>query len=178
MMNYRTSRTWASLIALATALWLAGCAGTHPPRSDSELMADMGDLRPSAKPAAANEDVPIGEKEGLQVRKEGLFMNVKRGVHRDRETKYLWTIDDRGLCIALEQTPFETSRGHITHTNLSKLAHFAGEAWFTGAREVTVNGRSGRFGDRAHGTEKQYEAAVEYWEKLGYRVEVIPLGKK
>src|SRR5437868_15436242 len=166
MMNQRSSRTWAALIALPIALWLAGCGGTHPSRSDSQLMADMGELRPSAKPAAANEDVPIGEKEGLQVRKEGLFVNVKRGVHRDPQTKYFWTIDDRGLCIALEQTLFETSRGHITHTNLSKLAHFAGEAWLTGPRAVTVNGRSGRFGDRAPGTEKQFEAALVYCVKV------------
>jgi len=174
----------AALLSLLLAASIGGCSSDSPRpapdhlRSEAELMADLGEPHPSAKAVRANEDVPIGPSEGLQSRKEGLFQHVTIGKHLDKATKYLWTIDDRGVNCALASTPFQTARGHITHTNISLAARFAGEAWFTGRRQVTVNGHSGRFGDRAHGTPQQYEAAVEFWERLGYQVTAVPLGQR
>ena len=162
---------------LATLLFLSACSHSEP-RPEAELMAAMGELKPPAKDLQANEDVPIGENEGLQSRRDHRFENVELGKHRDKETKYLWTLDDRGINCALERTPFPTPRGHITHTNLSSKARFAGEAWFTGPESVMINGHSGRFGDRAQATKAQYEAAIEYWERLGYKVSAVPLGRK
>ena len=165
--------------------WIAGCSGGSPPerparepRPEAQLMADLGELHASAKELDRNENVPIGPKLGLQSRKEGRFSHVTIGKHGDKETRYLWTIDDRGINCALARTPFDTPRGHITHTNISQTARFAGEAWFTGSREVTINAHSGRFGDKAKATEAQYEAAVEYWERLGYTVTAVPLGQR
>ena len=171
---------WAIPPLIAAILY--GCSSSErprrEPRPEAELMTELGDVRPPAKTPKENEDVPIGEKEGLQSRRQGMFENVLVGKHRDRESKYLWTIDDRGINCAREATPFPTPRGHITHTNISPAARFAGEAWFTAPRQVTINGHSGRFGDRAQAVEAQYEAAVEYWERLGYRVTAIPLGQR
>jgi hypothetical protein len=166
--------------ALLIAATLAGCSSApeRPPRPEAELMADLGELRPPAKDLKEHEADPIDPQRGLQSRREGLFEHVAIGKHGDRQTKYLWTIDDRGINLALEMTPFATPRGHITHTNLSRTARFAGEAWFTGSHQVTINGHSGRFGDRAMGTPVQYQAAVECWERLGYTVNAIPLGKR
>ena len=169
-----------SIAGLFFAAALYGCSSEalHQSRPEADLMADLGELHASAKAVEANEDVPIGPEQGLQSRKQGLFEHVKLGTHKDKATKYLWTIDDRGINCALESTPFPTPRGHITHTNISPLARFAGEAWFTGSREVTVNGHSGRYGDRAKATEAQYKAAVEFWERLGYKVKAIPFGQR
>src|SRR5262249_18715191 len=173
LMRGCTMTKFAALLALLLATSIAGCSGkdltrANPhPRSEAELMADLGEPHPSAKKVLDNEDVPIGSAEGLQSRKDGVFDHVKLGKHLDKATKSLWTIDDRGVNCALESTPFQTARGHITHTNISKLARFAGEAWFTGRREVVVNSHSGRFGDRAQGTPQQYETGLECWDSLG-----------
>jgi len=173
----------AAALAILTAVTYLGCSSSaerpsHPPRPEAELMADLGELHPSAKVVQANEDVAIAEKDGLQSRRDGKFTHVVQGKHGDKATKYLWTIDDRGINCALEQTPMSNARGNITHTNISLLARFAGEAWFTGSDRVTINGHSGRFGDRASATPSQYEAATEYWERLGYKVTAIPLGQR
>jgi len=161
-----------------------GCAGSsvHPrgPEasvpSEAEILKKLGEPRPPATAPKQNEDVLIGAKEGLQSRKEGLFQGVKLGSRPDPATKYLWTIDDRGINIALELTPFPTPRGYITHTNISAVARFAGEAWFTGPHSVVLNGHSKRYGDRSNATTAQYEAALEYWERLGYEVTEVKLG--
>jgi hypothetical protein len=169
---------------LTLAAVLSGCSNSvlerpsHPQRTEAQLMAEMGDLHPSAKNIQTNEDLPICEKEGLQSRREGFFDHPTLGKHRDPDTKYLWTIDDRGVNIALELTPAATSRGYITHTNISRMARFAGEVWFISPHEVILNGHSGRFGDRARATNEQYEAALEYWELLGYKVTAVPLGQR
>jgi hypothetical protein len=176
-----------NILATTILLLACGCAAnpvnkrtrtadSPPLRTEEQLILDLGDLRTPAKAAQKNEDVLIGPKEGLQSHKEGLFAGVQLGKHGDPITKYLWTIDDRGVNIVLERTPFNTPRGWMTHTNISSRARFAGEAWFTSPHEVVLNGHSGRFGDRAAGTDKQYKAAVEYWERLGYEVTEIALG--
>lgn len=116
--------------------------------------------------------------QGLQTSRKGLFRNVVQGKHGDTDTKYLWTIDRRGVNIALERTPAETERGHIVHTNISSKAAIGGEAWFTGDRNVIINAGSGRFGDGAGVTQTQWQAAQDYWRELGYQVTALPLGTR
>jgi hypothetical protein len=176
---------WVASLALLWSLLGQGCSHStvaerpaRNPRPEADLMADLGEMRPPAKDLERNENVPIGSKEGLQSRKQGFFEHVTMGKPGDKETRYLWTIDKRGINCALARTPFPTPRGHITHTNISPMACFAGEAWFTAERKVTINAHSGRFGDKADATETQYEAAAQYWERLGYVVTAIPLGQR
>lgn len=56
-------------------------------------------------------------------------------------------IDDRGVNMALEKTPFPTKRENIVHSNISDQAYIGGEAWFGPNKTVTINAGSGRFGD-------------------------------
>jgi hypothetical protein len=135
-----------------------------------------GKLRPSARELLVNEEVLITEAEGLQTRTDSYFANTVLGTHGDPATKYLWTIDERGINIALESTPFPTPRGNIVHTNLSSRAYIGGEAWFGPGNRVTINAGSGRFGDGAGITRLQWDAAVKYWQDLGYEVNAIPFG--
>ena len=137
-----------------------------------------GPLRPSARELLPNEGTLIGTEQGLQSRSSGLFDDVIQGAHGDDATKYLWTIDERGINTALEQTPFPTPRGNIVHTNLSSRASIGGEAWFGPNNTVTINAGSGRFGDGAGITQSQWSAAVRYWQDLGYEVIPIPYGSR
>jgi hypothetical protein len=150
--------------------------GRSAPRSDRYL--EIGPLEPPAFTPGRNEDVLIGPAQGLQSSTGAPFQNVVTGAHNDPETKYLWTIDERGINIALEKTPFPTRRGFIVHTNLSTRAAFGGEAWFGSDNSVTINAGSGRFGANAGRTEAQWSAAAGYWRSLGYRVNQIPLGDR
>ncbi len=140
--------------------------------------SSLGPLRPPARPLLRNEGVLLTEAQGLQTRTAGLFDDVVSGTHGDAATKYLWTIDDRGINTALEQIPFDTPRGNIVHSNLSSEAYFAGEAWFTSPTEVVINAGSGRWGDRSGVTQAMWEAATQLWENLGYTVEALPLGTR
>jgi hypothetical protein len=124
------------------------------------------------------EDALIGSTQGLQSRTTGTFDNVVQGRHGDSATTYLYTIDDRGVNIALEATPAATSRGNIDHTNLSDRAAIGGEAWFGPNNTVTINAGSGRFGDGAGITQQQWNNTVSYWEGLGYTVNPIPFGSR
>jgi uncharacterized Zn-binding protein involved in type VI secretion len=138
----------------------------------------IGPLRPSARPLLENEGVLIDASHGLQSRKSGLFKDVMYGRHGDPETKYLWTVDNRGVNVALEKTPFPTPRGNIVHTNISSEAAIGGEAWFGPDKTVTINAGSGRFGDGAGITPQQWDATVKLWESLGYKVNPIPFGSR
>ena len=110
------------------------------------LINSLKPIKSPAREVLINEDKLIGTKEGLQSQKYDLFSNVIKSEHPDAKTKYLWTIDDRGVNIALESTRFPTIRGNIVHTNLSDKAYIGGEAWFEKASSVTINADSGRFG--------------------------------
>jgi hypothetical protein len=107
-----------------------------------------------------------------------VFENVVLGKHGDPATKYLWTVDARGINLALERTPFDTNRGNIVHTNISAKASIGGEAWFGPNNTVTINAGSGRFGDGAGITRQQWSATVKYWESLGYKVNPIAFGSR
>ncbi|MCA6410435.1 MAG: fibronectin type III domain-containing protein, partial [Cytophagales bacterium] len=138
----------------------------------------LGELKPPARTLLENEDILIDASKGLQSSKAQKFTTVIAGEHGDVSTKYLWTIDERGINIALEKTPFPTPRGNIVHTNLSSKAYIGGEMWFSSGNKIIVNAGSGRFGDGAGATLTQWEAAIDFWKKLGYEVEAIPLGTR
>jgi len=133
--------------------------------------------RPAVKPKI-NEDKLIGPEQGLQSRQWGPFDDVTLGNHGDDATRYLWTIDERGINTALERTPWPTRRKFIVHTNLSSRASIGGEAWFGPGNTVTINAGSGRFGYDAGITRAQWNAAIRYWQELGYDVIAIPFGAR
>ncbi|PTT77864.1 MULTISPECIES: hypothetical protein [unclassified Chryseobacterium] len=142
------------------------------------IYSQLGELRTSAREILINEDILINYKKGLQSSKEGLFKDVKLGEHKDESSKYLWTIDKRGINLAYELTPFPTTRGNIVHSNLSKSAYIAGEAWFISEKEIVINAGSGRFGYNSGATIEQWEAAIKFWETLGYEVNAIPFNER
>lgn len=138
-------------------------------------------LREPARSPLENEDVLIDGLLGLQSKEVGLFDDVSIGTYAAGENgvnKYLWTIDQRGVNTALESTPFPTPRGNIVHTNLSSSASIGGEAWFETQTKVTINAGSGRFGDNAGITPTNWDAAVAFWEDLGYEVVAVPFGSR
>ena len=130
----------------------------------------LGNLREPAITPGLGETKLIDYSGGLASRKLSTFTNVIKGRPGEAATKYLWTIDKRGINIALEQTPAATSRGFITHTNISNAASAGGEVWFTGDKSVFINAKSARFGGSSM-TSEQWNAAKAAWEKIGYKVE-------
>lgn len=135
-------------------------------------------LRAPARDLLENEGRLLTQAEGLQSRLSGTFENVLTGTKGDPAKTYLWTIDERGINLALEKTPFPTPRGNVVHSNLSKKASIAGEAWFTGPNAVTINAGSGRFGFGSGATQSQWDAAVKFWEGLGYKVNAVPFNSR
>lgn len=103
----------------------------------------LGDIKPPAFTPKLNEDIPITEQHSLQSRRQGMFEGVTEGKHRDPESCYLWTIDERGINIARERTPFPTGRGWLVHSNLSKKAYAGGEVWFDGKRLSSTQTQAG-----------------------------------
>lgn len=143
-----------------------------------QIYLNLGNLRNPARNLTRNEDVLLRYKQGLQSSKENLFVNVKYGQHGQKETTYLWTIDERGINIGLEQTPFPTSRRNIVHSNISKEAYIAGELWFISESEIIINAGSGRFGYGSGATLEQWNTAIEFWQTLGYKVNAVPFNKR
>jgi RHS repeat-associated protein len=148
----------------------------------ASLVSQFGNLWGPNAPIGRNEAVPLTEEQGLQISTGERFENVVRGQHGDLATRYLWTIDEQGVKIAWEQTPFDTDRGKIVPTNLSpEGAFFAGELWFVSDDELVINAGSGRYGylrDDPVESARRYEVAIQMWEALGYRVTVIPLEQR
>jgi hypothetical protein len=144
----------------------------------ARLNRGTGPLRNPAREVGPGEGDLIGPEHGLQSRQWWPFENPVRGVHGEKATKYLWTIDERGINIARETTPWPTERLTIVHTNLSSRASIGGEAWFGPGKTVTINAGSGRFGDGAGITPAQWTATVRYWTELGYDVIAIPFGSR
>lgn len=130
----------------------------------------IGPLKAPKRAVLRNEGILIGPEHGLQSRTTGRFDAVMVGSHGDAKTKYLWTIDERGVNVVHELTAFPTPRNNVVHTNLSPQAAIGGEAWFGPNNTVTINPGSGRFGDAAGITESMWRSAVKYWESLGYKV--------
>lgn len=146
------------------------------------LILQFGSVWGPNRPIGSNEAIPLTEDQGLQISSVGMFKNVTLGQHGDSETKYLWTIDEQGVKIALEKTPFDTDRGNIVHTNLSpEGAFFAGEAWFVSDNEIVINAGSGRYGysrDNPAESARRYELAIRTFEALGYKVIAVPIDKR
>ena len=131
----------------------------------------LGQLRaPAITPGIGETNLLDYSTKWFGSRKVSKFSNVLIGKVDEAATKYLWTIDNRGINIALEQTPAATERTFITHTNISDFAYAGGEVWFTSKNSVYINAKSARFGGASMSLD-QYNAAKAAWEKLGYRVE-------
>lgn len=165
--RHKDARQIAKLIEQESAALKTGNWGT-------------GNLRPPAQALGINEDILINASHGLQSRLpgSGQFENVLMGTHKDKATTYLYTVDERGVNVVLEKTPFRTARGNVVHSNISSQASIGGEIWFGPNNTVTINAGSGRFGDRAGITVQQWEATVELWESLGYKVNAVPFGSR
>ena len=138
-----------------------------------------GPLRAPAVKPGPGEDILFPPKLIVfQSRQWGPFESVVLGKHGDDATRYLWTIDERGINTALERTPWPTERRFLVHTNLSSRASMGGEAWFGPGNTVMINAGSGRYGYDAGRTLQEWNAAVRYWQELGYNVIAIPFGKR
>ena len=123
----------------------------------------------------------------------GDFNQYRFGTRGEAETKLLWTIDDQGAHLVRERMPWDSTRKMPSHTNISDMAYFGGEAWRTGPNEVTINAASGAFGYNARhaGTltgealesykvamQARFDRAAEYFRELGFEVKVIPLTER
>lgn len=139
----------------------------------------LGPIKQPARQILPGEDIPMTPDQGLQTRIFSRFDNVRIGP-RNLQTKYIWTIDERGINIGWKLTPFETPRGNIIHTNLSPDgAYIGGEAWFISDSTIIINAGSGRYGDgNPMVTAENFLAAVRMWENLAYKVTAIPFGQR
>lgn len=107
---------------------------------------------------------------------KGPFRDVARGAYGNRNFKYLWAIDHRGMHIAREMTPCRlSSRGIITHSILVDRGIVGGEIFFDRAEagKVYIN-----FGSARLPLEDvwQAEKTAEFVLALGYHtvVAMIP----
>jgi hypothetical protein len=106
----------------------------------------------------------------------GPFRHVARGAYGNRNFKYLWAIDHRGMHIAREMTPCKlSSRGIITHSILVDRGVIGGEIFFDlhDLGKVFVN-----FGSARLPLEERWQAekTAEFVLALGYHtvVAMIP----
>ncbi len=115
--------------------------------------------------------------------KGGNFNSLPLGTKGDLGTRLLWTIDERGVNFIPEQTPWETSRKMVSHTNISEQAYAGGEAWRTGENEIVINSHSGAFGRRSSRPETlaegeaRYNLAIQAMKDAGLKVTARPYGE-
>lgn len=107
---------------------------------------------------------------------EGQFDRVARGAYGNRNFKYLWAIDHKGMHIAREMTPCSaSSRGIITHSILVDKGIIGGEIFFDidDPNKVLINFGSARLPMRNIG---EAEHTAEFLLALNYRtvVAMIP----
>ncbi len=135
----------------------------------------------------SNHTVPLTPNDGLQSSIDTPFSNVVTGAYGTDGGRYLWTVDERGINIALENTSWDQApaNGKLKHTNLSPTgAVVAGEVWFIDNKTVAINAESGRYNQghadnkRPTNSEGAYLDAAEIWEKMGYKVIVHEFGDK
>ncbi|MDR2410902.1 MAG: hypothetical protein LBE13_22710 [Bacteroidales bacterium] len=148
--------------------------------------------RSSGRPVKSGEGYQIGSAEGMQVSKgnkfnipSDLIINIDpTNQEQNMHSKYLWAIDTDGLKIVRERTAFPMAdRGVPSHTNLTGngKAFSAGEVWFIGENKVRINAASRAYG-QGHDSQPlsiyEYQKAIDFWQSLGYEVEIVPLGKR
>jgi hypothetical protein len=107
---------------------------------------------------------------------QGRFQDVARGAYGNRNFKYLWAIDHRGMHIAREMTPCKlSSRGVLTHSILVDQAILGGEIFFDpdDPEKVLVNFGSARLPPR---DVREMEHTAEFLLALDYRtvIAMIP----
>ncbi|MCM0043785.1 MAG: hypothetical protein NBV65_04070 [Burkholderiaceae bacterium] len=141
----------------------------------------IGECRPvsNCNPIDVNPDAIDSER---QTRRPGVysyqgrFDRVVRGAYGNRNFKYLYALDHRGMHIAREMTPCKaSSRGIITHSILVDRGAAAGEIFFDldDAGKVYVNYGSARIPIE---DVWQAEKVAEFVLALGYHtvVAMIP----
>ncbi|WP_241556005.1 TIGR04388 family protein [Leptospira yasudae] len=138
----------------------------------SKIYSELGILRSPSRPVLAGEDIILESKLTKSIG-SSKFENVVVGEYGSPSKKYLWTIDNNGINLGLEQTTIGNN-SVIKHSNLSSQAYSGGEVWFTAENEVHMNAWSGRFGAGANISEAQWKASVDAWKSLGYKVVVEP----
>jgi hypothetical protein len=175
--------------AMIMAVTLLGLATANP--QAYEKLQDLGKLRgPGRAPQANGSEAPrflLTQANGLQSRYFAPISRPSLGKPGDPATKYLWTIDFRGLNVASERADrlqglspdFLALEKVIHHQNISTEAFISGEAWFVDEQTVAINVRSRSWGSGIGGSIQQnYDAAIKYWETLKYKVIAEPIGNQ
>jgi hypothetical protein len=139
----------------------------------SSIRARLTTLKNPARPILEGEGIPLVNGKFTKELGTNKFDNVITGNYGETSKKYIWTIDDNGINIGLEQTPIGNN-SVIKHTNLSPKAYSGGEVWFANTETVHVNAWSGRFGAGANMTKIEWEASIDAWKSLGYKVVIEP----
>ena len=139
----------------------------------SSIKARLTTLKNPARPILEGEGIPLVNGKFSKELGTNKFDNIITGNYGEASKKYIWTIDDNGINIGLEQTSIG-SNSVIKHTNLSTKAYSGGEVWFTDIETVHVNAWSGRFGAGANMTKIEWEASIDAWKSLGYKVVIEP----
>jgi hypothetical protein len=124
--------------------------------------------------------VLIGEKKSF----DNLIIDATEGIinknkieitsknNLNEENRYLWVIDSNGLYLLIEKTVNnEAQRKKVCHSNITKgkKALQGGELWFIGVKHIILNFCSGRYGAE---NLSQENAVIEYFESLGFNVEL------
>jgi hypothetical protein len=127
---------------------------------------------------------PMLPESSLQTLPADDLGRLPRGSPGDRGTVLLWTADDRGINIIPEQTEWATSRGVVSHTNISESAYAGGEAWRTGPDSLVVTSASGAYGANlrtlspaqyAQGASR-FDAVIDFLRSLDLDVTALPFG--
>lgn len=149
----------------------------YPCAGSSTLLWGIGPERPVANCNRYDVNPAAIDSERSSSRPgKGLFQRVVRGAYGNRNVKYLWAIDHRGMHIAREMTPCKmSSRGIITHSILVEQGVVGGEIFFDlhDQGKVFVN-----FGSARLPLEESWQAekTAEFVLALGYHtvVAMIP----
>jgi hypothetical protein len=139
----------------------------------ASIKSRLTKLKNPARALLDGEGIPLINGKQTQVFGGNKFTNVVTANYGDATKKYLWTIDDNGINIGLEQTPIGTNLV-IKHTNLSPKAYSGGEIWFITSDKVHINAWSGRFGAGANMTRAEWEASIDAFKNNGYEVIIEP----
>jgi hypothetical protein len=168
-----------------------------------EPLFNIRRLRTPQKQSIAQHHILIGEQPHLEKYLLGLagpgrfwrgttqrkVLGFREAITPDK--RYLYTVDQDGVKLALEDAKHENPRRrhgdaslptrHLHHTNLSARACIGGEVWFSDdGQTVTLNADSGRFGieDNPKANEVlgtltllEWENTIRLWEGFGFTVQ-------